>query len=78
MCKSSKNFYSATQYSIEGELNIVNNIIVSKNFTAEMPADFTGGLINLETKDFPEDKIMSASVSFGYNPSMNLNNEFLT
>ena len=58
--------------------SLLNNIIVSKNFTAEMPADFTGGLINLETKDFPEDKIMSASVSFGYNPSMNLNNEFLT
>lgn len=57
---------------------LLNNLIVSKNFTAEMPADFTGGLINIETKDFPESKILSASVSFGYNQTANLNNEFLT
>ncbi|MCB9275326.1 MAG: TonB-dependent receptor [Lewinellaceae bacterium] len=57
---------------------LLNNIVVSKNFTADMPADFTGGLTNIETKDFPEDKIITASVSIGYNPAMNLNSEFLT
>lgn len=58
--------------------NLLDNIIVSKNFTAEMPADFTGGLLNIETKDFPEDKIMSVSVSTTYNPSMHFNPDFLT
>lgn len=58
--------------------NLIKNIVVSKNFTAEMPADFTGGLLNIETKDFPEDKFMSVSVSTTYNPSMHLNSDFLT
>ena len=57
---------------------LVSNIVVSKNFTAEMPADFTGGLLNIETKDFPDDKILSVSASLGYNPQMNLNSEFLS
>ncbi len=57
---------------------LMNNLIVSKNFTADMPADFTGGLLNIETKDFPEEKIVSASISLGYNPAMNLNSDFLT
>ena len=57
---------------------LLNNLIVSKNFTAEMPADFTGGLIDIETKDFPEEKLISASLSVGYNPDMNFNSDFLT
>ncbi|MEO1714753.1 MAG: carboxypeptidase-like regulatory domain-containing protein [Bacteroidota bacterium] len=51
---------------------LLNNLLISKNFTAEMPADFTGGLLNIETKDFPDDKILNVSLSLGYNPSMNL------
>lgn len=58
--------------------NLIDNLVVSKNFTADMPADFTGGLLNIETKDFPEERILSASVSLGYNPQMNLTDEFLT
>ncbi len=57
---------------------LLDNLIVSKNFTADMPADFTGGLINIETKAFPDEKIASASVSIGYNPAMNFNSDFLT
>jgi TonB-dependent receptor len=58
--------------------NLINNIVVSKNFTADMPADFTGGLLNIETKDFPEDKILNVSASLGYNPAMHLNSDYLT
>lgn len=58
--------------------SLIDNLVVSKNFTADMPADFTGGLLNIETKDFPEEKLVSASVSLGYNPQMNLTNDFLT
>ena len=39
--------------------NLIDNIVVSKNFTADMPADFTGGLLNVEIKDFPEEKIFN-------------------
>lgn len=58
--------------------NLMNNMMVSKNFTADMPADFTGGLMNVETKDFPEEKIVSVSLSTSFNPDMHLNSDFLT
>jgi hypothetical protein len=57
--------------------SLMNNITVSKNFTPDMPADFTGGLMNLETKDFPDDRILSFSASLGYNPSMHFNSDYL-
>ncbi len=58
--------------------NLIDNIVVSKNFTADMPADFTGGLLNVETKDFPEEKILSVSASTSYNPAMHFNSDYLT
>ena len=33
--------------------NILDNIQVVKSFTADYPADFTGGVVNIVTKDFP-------------------------
>jgi len=33
--------------------NIIDNIIISKTFTADLPADFTGGIIDISTKDLP-------------------------
>lgn len=56
---------------------LVDNITVSKNFLPNMPADFTGGLLNIETKDFPENKIFNVSASVGFNPSMHFNNDFI-
>jgi TonB-dependent receptor len=58
--------------------NLLDNLVISKNFTADMPADFTGGLMNIETKDFPEEKIFSVSLSTSYNPAMHFNDNWLT
>jgi TonB-dependent receptor len=58
--------------------NLIDNIMVSKNFTAEMPADFTGGLMNVETKDFPDARILNLSFGVGYNPFMHFNPEYLS
>lgn len=58
--------------------NVLNNIVVSKSFTPDLPADFTGGLVNIETKDFPDEKTMNVSVGLGYNPSMHFNSNYLT
>jgi outer membrane receptor protein involved in Fe transport len=58
--------------------NIIDNILVSKNFTADLPADFTGGLMNITTKDFPDRKIFSVSADLEYNPKFHFNPEFLT
>jgi len=58
--------------------SVIDNIVVIKSFTANLPADFTGGIINLETKDFPEIKKTNISVSLGFNPDMHFNNDYLT
>ncbi|MBD8489652.1 TonB-dependent receptor [Echinicola sp. CAU 1574] len=57
--------------------NVVDNIIVSKSFTSNLPADFTGGVVDIETKDFPEEKTFKVSLSGGYNPSMHFNSNYL-
>lgn len=58
-------------------VNLIDNMIVSKNFTADQPADFSGGLMNVEIKDFPERKIFSVSASTSFNPDMHFNNDYL-
>lgn len=58
--------------------NLIDNITVSKNFTADMPADFTGGLLNITTKDFPDEKFFNVSLGTSYNPSMHFNSNNLT
>lgn len=58
--------------------NLIDNIIVSKNFTANLAADFTGGLLNVETKAFPEDRILTVSASTSFNPDMHFNSDFAT
>lgn len=58
--------------------NVIDNIVVIKSFTADLPADFTGGVVNLETKDFPEQKKANISVNLGFTPGVHLNSNFLT
>ena len=58
--------------------NIIENIIVRKTFTPDMPGESTGGHIDITTKDFPEKFNMQFSASFGFNPQANLNKDFLT
>jgi len=57
--------------------NVIDNIIVSKSFTADLPADFTGGVVDIETKDFPEEKSMKLSLSGGLTPSMHFNPNYV-
>lgn len=58
--------------------SILDNILVLKSFTADLPADFTGGVVNITTKDFPETKNVSISGGISYNPSMHFNSSYLT
>lgn len=58
--------------------NIIENLIVSKNFTADLPADFTGGVMNIETLAFPSKEFTNISLGIGYNPDMNLKGNFVT
>ena len=58
--------------------SIIDNIMVYKSFSAELPADFTGGVIDIGIKDFPEQKKGNISVSAGYNPDYHFNSSYLT
>jgi len=58
--------------------NVLQNIVVIKSFTPELSADFTGGIVNLETTEFPDQKTFNISGGFGYNPSMHFNRNYLT
>ena len=58
--------------------NLISNIVISKNFTADLPADFTGGLLNIETKDFPEERLFNLSFSTAYNPQVHFNKDYLS
>jgi len=58
--------------------NILDNIIVIKSASAEYPADFTGGVIDIVTKDFPSKKTNSFSIGHAYNPTMHNNSNYLT
>lgn len=57
--------------------SLIDNMVVMKSASADLPADFTGGVVNIETKDFPEERIVDVSLSLGYNPSMHFNHNHI-
>ncbi|AEH00592.1 TonB-dependent receptor [Lacinutrix sp. 5H-3-7-4] len=58
--------------------NIIDNVIVLKSASAEYPADFTGGIVNIVTKDFPTKAEYSLSVGASYNPDMHFKDNYLS
>ncbi|WP_179334243.1 TonB-dependent receptor [Winogradskyella costae] len=58
--------------------NLIENIIVYKTLTADLPADFTGGVVDIVTKDFSSREEYNLSFGVGYNPSMHFNSDFIT
>ncbi|MGE4586981.1 MAG: TonB-dependent receptor [Mangrovibacterium sp.] len=57
---------------------IIDNLVVNKTFSADLPADFTGGVVNINITDFPTQKTGSMNLSLGYNPDFHFNNEYLS
>ena len=57
--------------------NIIDNIIVLKTATPDVSGDFTGGIVDISTKDFPVEKTFNISVGGGYNPSMHFNSNYV-
>lgn len=58
--------------------NLLDNLIVVKSFTADQSADFTGGIVDIVTKDFPTKEEYNISIGIGYNNNFHLNNQFQT
>lgn len=47
--------------------DLIDAIVTTKTFTPDKPGNFTGGSVNMKTKDFPEEFAVSVSVSFAHN-----------
>ncbi|WP_343488069.1 TonB-dependent receptor [Allomuricauda sp. d1] len=58
--------------------NLLDNLIVIKSFTADQPADFTGGVVDIVTKDLPTREEYSVSFGIGYNSDFHFNDQYQT
>ncbi len=56
---------------------ILENVIVIKAATADQPADFTGGVIDIVTKDIPTREEYSVSVGATYNSDFHFKKNYL-
>ena len=54
--------------------SLVDNIVINKTATPELPGDFTGGAIQIKTKDFPDVKNLEINYGIGYNSLTTFNN----
>lgn len=57
--------------------NLIENIIVKKSASADIGADFTGGTVDINLKDFSFSPEYNVNFSAGYNNDMHFNNNFL-
>tara|TARA_B100000674_G_scaffold44090_1_gene30510 strand:+ start:27397 stop:30204 length:2808 start_codon:yes stop_codon:yes gene_type:complete len=57
---------------------MIENMTIVKTFSPDLPGNFTGGLVNIETKDFPDKFSFSFTSSFTYNTQTSFNKNFLT
>lgn len=58
--------------------NLLDNILVYKSFTPDLYGDFTGGYVDISTKDFPDVFTLNTSISLGYNTISTFNKNFLS
>ncbi|MGB1247928.1 MAG: TonB-dependent receptor domain-containing protein [Chitinophagales bacterium] len=57
--------------------NLLDNLVIYKTFSPDLPGDFTGGMVNIETKSFPSAKTFSFSLGMGYTTGMHLKKDAL-
>ncbi|MBD3289017.1 TonB-dependent receptor plug domain-containing protein [candidate division KSB1 bacterium] len=53
--------------------NLIDNIVTVKSFTPDKPGDFSGGTVDIKTKDFPEKLKIDFSTSVSYNTNTTFN-----
>lgn len=56
---------------------MLDNIVTLKTFTPDKPGNFSGGLVDVATKDFPERLSLSFSTSASYNTETTYNEAFV-
>ena len=58
--------------------SMIENMKIIKAFTPDLPGSFTGGLVDIVTKDFPEQFMFNFSTSLEYNTESSFKDNFLT
>ena len=54
---------------------LIDNVTIAKTFTPDMPGEFTGGLVQVNTLSVPEKPLVSVSIGTGFN-SISTGKEF--
>ena len=57
---------------------VLENVSVTKTFSPDLDGDFTGGLVNIVTKKFPEEKTTQVGLSFTYIPGQHFNSDYIS
>lgn len=57
--------------------NLLDNIVATKTFTPDQPGSFSGGSVDVRTKDFPDRLTFSVSSSASWNNRSSLRDDFL-
>ena len=52
--------------------SLIENTVIAKTSTPDLPGDFTGGLVQLNTLDFPSREVLKVGFSSGYNSMASL------
>ena len=58
--------------------NLLDNIVTIKTFTPDKPGNFSGGLVDIGTKAFPEELNVKLSISSSLNSQTHFTSDFLT
>jgi len=56
---------------------VLDNVMVYKTFTPNMYGDFTGGVVDIETKDFPDKNNTSIAVGLSVTSGVQFNDNFI-
>ncbi len=56
----------------------LESITVTKTFTPDLQGDFTGGGVDIRTRQMPEGPVLSASIGTEYNSEATFNDQYLT
>ncbi len=58
--------------------NLIDNLTVYKTFSPDLPANFSGGYVDISTKEFPDQFTLQISASVGYNTNTTFQSGVLT
>lgn len=53
---------------------LIDNLVVTKTASGDLPGDWAGALVSIETKDFPDKLTVFVESTFGFNPQSSFKN----